>query len=502
VDLKKLFLLQNRYIPVILVLALFAMFRFYSMGELINESKNDTEIINFSGKQRMYSQRTLAMAQAYLIDKTEANKNKYLSALEEADRDRGLLLSSLKQRSCFKDEISIYISTEEFANEYKNFHLSFIKEPTKAELVELQKLSDLFLEKLDGVVALHQEHSKTRYEQIEQILLVMTVLFLLILLLAALFVFYPAAKKITEYTNLLTGKKYELERYVSLVDEHVITSSTDLDGNITYASDAFCHISKYSKSELLGKNHRIIRHPDMPLAIYDDMWQTITKNKIWKGEIRNLAKDGTDYWVKAIISPTFDDSGNKIGYSAIRQDITDKKKIEEISITDGMTGLFNRRYFNDIFPKIIDGAKRDSKSVAFLVLDVDHFKQYNDTYGHQKGDDVLIKIAKTIKDTFMRNGDACFRLGGEEFGVIFVGNDEHTAIEIANRLRQNIESLAIEHTKNSASKYVTVSIGLALKDASEVADMDELYKEADELLYKAKRIGRNVVFWGEDGVGA
>lgn len=495
--MKKLLLLQNRYIPVLLIFALFVAFRFYYVNKLAEESRLDTNIINLSGKQRMHSQKTLAMAQAYFIDRTEANKKEYINALEQAQKNRQLLEETLKSRKYLEGELTWHNSVGEHVSRYISLHADFLKNPTKEKLLGLQVMSDTILKSVGNIVTIYSEHANARYERLNSMLYITTSAFLIILVLSALFVFWPASRQITEYTELLTKQKRELESYVSLVDKYVIISSTDLKGNITYVSDAFCVISKYSKAEIIGKNHRIIRHPDMPSEFYKDLWGTIVQGGIWRGEIKNRAKDGSEYWVYAVISPIYDNSnGQKIGYTAIRQDITNKKKIEEISITDGMTGLFNRRYFNEVFPKTINAAKRDEKSVAFLILDVDHFKQYNDTYGHQKGDDVLINIAKTIKDTFKRNGDVCFRLGGEEFGVIFTGNDESTAIEMANKLRENIELLAIEHSKNSASQYVTASMGLSIKNSCDAIDMDVFYKDADELLYKAKEGGRNRVLWG------
>lgn len=298
-----------------------------------------------------------------------------------------------------------------------------------------------------------------------------------------------AAKDVTETKE----KEKQIKEYIKLVDKNIITSSTDIHGNITYTSEAFCEISGYSKEELIGKNHRIIRHPDMPEKIYEDLWSTITKNKTWEGEIKNLKKDKTHYWVKASISPVFNDDGEKVGYTAIRQDITDKKQIELISITDGLTNIFNRRHFTDMFPKSINSAKRKDELISFLIMDIDHFKQYNDTYGHQMGDDVLIKVAECIKDSLLRADDLCFRLGGEEFGVIFRTDSKNKAIEFADVIRQNIENLHIEHSKNSASSYVTMSMGLMCKNANDIKSEDELYKDADDLLYEAKESGRNRV---------
>jgi len=168
-----------------------------------------------------------------------------------------------------------------------------------------------------------------------------------------------------------------------------------------------------------------------------------------------------------------------------------QKELERISITDGLTNIFNRRHFDETFPKIINSAKRNSELVCFLLLDIDHFKLYNDNYGHQGGDKVLIELASCLKESLKRADDLVFRLGGEEFGIVFKSETKEKAYEFANRVRQNIEELQITHEFNSASKYVTASIGLVCEYGSKIEDMDTIYKQADDLLYKAKEGGRN-----------
>jgi diguanylate cyclase (GGDEF)-like protein/PAS domain S-box-containing protein len=284
----------------------------------------------------------------------------------------------------------------------------------------------------------------------------------------------------------------KLKQYTKLIDKNIITSSTDLKGNITYVSDAFSEISGYSKEELLGNSHRIVKHPDMPKEIYEELWNTITQDKTWSGEIKNLKKDGGYYWVKANITPIFEND-KKVGYTAIRQDITDKKIIEEISITDGLTQIFNRRHFNDTFPKVLSSAKRNNTMVCFLLMDIDHFKQYNDNYGHQAGDDVLIKFAICLKENLNRVDDMAFRLGGEEFGIVFKADDTNKAFEFANKIRIKIEEMKMVHNFSSAGKVLTASMGLVCIEPNEGKEMDEIYKEADDLLYISKESGRNRV---------
>lgn len=287
--------------------------------------------------------------------------------------------------------------------------------------------------------------------------------------------------------------EYKLKNYIKIVDESVITSTTDVNGIITYVSEAFCRTSGYTKDELIGRNHNIVRHKDMSDNLYSGLWKTIVENNIWEGEIKNKKKDGDYYWVIAKISSIYDSNKNKIGYIAIRQDITDKKRVEEISITDGLTNIYNRRYFDEIFPKLLNRAKRKSEYLAFVLMDVDYFKQYNDTYGHFEGDNVLISISKCLKEYLTRSDDMVFRLGGEEFGVVFTTDKKENALSFANSLKNSIEKLEIKHEKNRASDYITVSMGLICDDANNLPTFDEIYKIADKLLYKSKENGRNQI---------
>jgi diguanylate cyclase (GGDEF)-like protein/PAS domain S-box-containing protein len=295
--------------------------------------------------------------------------------------------------------------------------------------------------------------------------------------------------------NVTEAKKIEreVEKYIKLIDENVIASSTDLEGTITYASEAFCAISGYSKNELIGQNHRIVWHEDMSAEMYKEMRGSLIKDRVWEGELKNKKRDGSYYWVYTRIYPLYDDEGVKYGYTTIRADITDKKRIEEISITDGLTSIYNRRYFDNIFPKFIQSARRNNSIASFIFMDVDHFKLYNDTYGHQKGDDVLVQVAQFIKNTSRRGDDYCFRLGGEEFGVLFKSQSRENALEFAEILRNGIEHLSIVHEKNSASVFVTVSMGLVILDSEAFQTCDIIYKQSDDLLYKAKRLGRNQI---------
>ncbi len=287
-----------------------------------------------------------------------------------------------------------------------------------------------------------------------------------------------------------TEKK--LQNYIQLINENIIISTTDKDGYIVDVSEAFCKISGYTKEELIGNTHKLVRHPNTPDSFYEDMWDRLLNGEIWEGEIHNKNKNGKEYWIYAIIKPLFKNN-EFIGFTAIRTNITDKKHIEQLSITDELTDLYNRRFFNIKIEEEINRAKRDNHYFSFLVLDIDYFKQYNDTYGHQKGDIALEKVASILKKRTARGSDFAFRLGGEEFGIITTLNKEK-AIEFANLIKNEIENLKIEHKASEVSKFITISIGIVSKEGESITNSDLLYKEADDCLYEAKRLGRNSIF--------
>lgn len=321
-------------------------------------------------------------------------------------------------------------------------------------------------------------------------------IFFLIMLLVTVvttFIIYKIVNKLN--LDLFEKIKYEktLNEYFEVIDDNVISSKTDLKGKITYASQAFANICGYSKAELIGQNHRIIKHPEMEETVFKDLWETIREDKVWKGTIKNRTKSGSEYWVKTMIKPEFDLQGNKIGYISIRQNITEQKIIEKLSITDALTNLYNRRYFNEEVPKIINRLKRNSELFAYLMIDIDHFKQYNDTYGHQKGDEVLQMVAESLNKSLQRSDDYAFRLGGEEFCIIFKADSKEKALVFSEKIKTNIEEMKILHAKNSASKYVTVSMGLTCINANDIYNFDHIYKQTDLLLYKAKQNGRNKI---------
>lgn len=238
----------------------------------------------------------------------------------------------------------------------------------------------------------------------------------------------------------------------------------------------------------------------LPLEFVKKVKDIISEKKSLVGEVHRTSVDGKESWYQDSIMPILDDDGTQLGEVVVRYDITQKKMYEKLAVTDGLTALYNRRYFNEILAREINRATRDKSILSFCMMDIDYFKKYNDAYGHQGGDDVLISVAHTIRDSFHRGGDFAFRLGGEEFGVLFSGVNQEKALEFAQQIRANVEALSIPHSYSLANKYLTISLGLLVVDFSlESVDSNGFYSMADQALYEAKESGRNrVVLYKND----
>jgi len=288
----------------------------------------------------------------------------------------------------------------------------------------------------------------------------------------------------------------ELQRMLDVVNQNVYMSMTDVEGNITFVSEAFCRLTGYTKEQLIGENHRMLKSPLTPIDFYENLWKRIAAGEVWKGELQNVSKSGEVYWVDASITPIFDTEGNIESYMAIRKDITSKKKMETLAITDALSDLYNRRYFNMIFEKEIKRLRREHGSLVFMMLDIDHFKLYNDKYGHLKGDEVLIAVSQCLKEVCKRETDQVFRLGGEEFGIVLLGMSDEQTHTFAQKVIKSIENLNIKHEENTPYSWVTASLGAVICtfDASSKLDAKDIYQIADDAMYTAKQTGRNRVF--------
>ena len=167
--------------------------------------------------------------------------------------------------------------------------------------------------------------------------------------------------------------------------------------------------------------------------------------------------------------------------------------LEQLSISDPLTGLYNRRYFDSALEREWRASQRSGKPLSLLYIDIDHFKSYNDTYGHKTGDTCLVRVAETIRSAARRPYDVCARYGGEEFVSLLPGTDVEQALGIAERIRTEVEGMCIANYRSDAAPNLTVSIGLAGGMTQLIPGPYSLIDAADNAMYRAKREGRNRV---------
>jgi diguanylate cyclase (GGDEF)-like protein len=177
----------------------------------------------------------------------------------------------------------------------------------------------------------------------------------------------------------------------------------------------------------------------------------------------------------------------------IEKRIKVEEQLLELSIKDGLTGLFNRRHFDESYAKELKLAQSSKAEISIALIDIDYFKQFNDTYGHQAGDDCLCKVSEVIKHSVNRPNDIVARYGGEEFVVLMPNTSNEQAIYLAECMRNAVEKLEIAHknSKVANTATVSVSIGTATLEPNVSCDNIELLNFADKALYQAKDQGRN-----------
>jgi diguanylate cyclase (GGDEF)-like protein len=184
---------------------------------------------------------------------------------------------------------------------------------------------------------------------------------------------------------------------------------------------------------------------------------------------------------------------------ALRTNFLETRLLNELAERDGMTGLYNRRIFDDYVERLWRQSRREGTAVAIIFVDIDYFKLYNDLYGHQAGDDCLKKVAKCIGRGAKRPFDFAARYGGEEFVLVLYGPPDEYARGVPEQIRRDVLELAIPHPASLAAKHVTVSVGFAIASPETSRSLTGAIQTADEALYQAKREGRNrVVFKSSD----
>lgn len=298
----------------------------------------------------------------------------------------------------------------------------------------------------------------------------------------------------------------------------------DTDGVTEFSNKAACELTGWAIDEVVGcLNHDLVHHtkpdgshyPVHECPIYNVLK---TGKKITTAHDQFWRKNGEPFDVEYTSSPMIVD-GKIVGAVVVFRDITEKLKrnleleryreklehivdertkelseanlaLEKLSKTDWLTGIANRKQFDDFLSVELKKATRQGVEFALILCDVDHFKAYNDKWGHQQGDECLIELAQVMQSTFRREVDLVARYGGEEFGIIILEKSSAIAT-LCEALRANIENANIKHNGKGAGDRVTVSIGCVTFQSQQCTALKTLIELADKNLYQAKNNGRN-----------
>lgn len=267
---------------------------------------------------------------------------------------------------------------------------------------------------------------------------------------------------------------------------------TDLDGRILDVNQSFSRITGYPREEVLNRTPRILNSGRQPPAFYEQMWAAIRHSGFWSGEVWNRRRDGIVYAQRLTISTVCDSDGRPLRYVGLFSDITAQKQyqedLERLAHFDVMTGLPNRVLMGDRIRQAMSLSRRQGQLMALAYIDIDYFKQINDTCGQPVGDRVLREVARRLTDA-VRETDTIARPGGDEFVVVLSGIAREDDLDRTfQRLRNAIQRpLQVD----DRSLDLTVSIGVTTYPQSGELEGDQLLRQADQAMYEAKRIGRN-----------
>ncbi|MEM9431510.1 MAG: EAL domain-containing protein [Pseudomonadota bacterium] len=303
--------------------------------------------------------------------------------------------------------------------------------------------------------------------------------------------FVAVQRDVTEH-NADKEARIDFDAYRRALDLQAIVSVTDERGRIRYVNDKFCKISGYNAEELLGENHRKVNSGTHEPGFFHEMWRTIRRGQVWHGEVCNRKKTGELYWVDTSIVPVLGPRGEILRYVSIRYDITERKAadtaLRALGETDALTGLANRaRYQQDLIAALA-GAQADAgKDGLVVMVDIDHFKDVNDTLGHHSGDLLIKEVGRRLREHAGASATAA-RIGGDEFAVI-IPRSAFRGSALATV--QNLHTATSQAVALDGSVHIpSLSMGVTTYP-TDAQTVEGVMINADLALYEAKRHGRN-----------
>ncbi len=319
------------------------------------------------------------------------------------------------------------------------------------------------------------------------------------------------------------------EKFHSIVDNiniGVYQSTASEEGMLLQINPAMVEIFGYPSIEELLRTpvKKLYNNPTDRLLFL----QRLERDSVVKNQEAIMRKfNGTPIWCSRSAAIRKDSTGSELWMDGVIEDITERKLADEelrqakddlevqvaertreltllneelyrMSLSDGLTGINNRRSLDEYLEREWNRAKRDQTSIAGIMIDIDYFKLYNDTYGHIAGDECLKKVACTLKTVVKRPADFVARYGGEEFAILLPGIDQAGVMIVGEKIRRSVEAMGIEHRPSSLGGKVTVSVGVAVLVPTAAMKQEKLLELADQALYRAKQAGRNQVAMSEE----
>jgi diguanylate cyclase (GGDEF)-like protein/PAS domain S-box-containing protein len=308
-------------------------------------------------------------------------------------------------------------------------------------------------------------------------------------------------RDITERKAAEAALQQSEEKYRTLFeDSRDAIAITDLEGRFFDVNQAMLDLFGYTRKDIMVMSFGdLYAHPDDAMGFRKEIARS---GSVRDYEVRLLRKDGTVRDCLFIVTAKRGLDGIITGYQGIVRDVTEHKQMEEalrqsekryreLSITDDLTSLYNSRHFYNQLQREIDRASRYRRPLALLLLDVDNFKGYNDTYGHLAGDEVLARLGEVIRKSIRRT-DSAYRYGGEEFTVVLTETKGKDAVTVAERLRKKF---AAENFLPASGSPLNMTISIGVTDYVGGEEITDLVKRADQNMYMAKHRGKDCVFY-------
>lgn len=287
---------------------------------------------------------------------------------------------------------------------------------------------------------------------------------------------------ISVYRSLREANQDRVRRN-HLIDQQIMIATLDKSGNVLNASNALCRFLGCSQSDLVGVPSHFFDNSSDNEKLTNSILSQISTGSQWTGEIQFTNRENQTSWAHSSILPNFNEKYQVINFTNILNDVTNEK----LSNVDKLTSLANRRSYDAVLNKELRIAKRHGYNLTLAILDIDFFKKYNDHYGHPQGDVALQQVAEKLMLCLKRPNDYVFRIGGEEFALLFSRASVAESQLLLDKARHEIEALYIEHQESAVSPHLTISIGAYVLTPHENYDSKSLYIAADKALYQAKK---------------